>query len=183
MDREELLKLHAALGAVLALPDSIRELLVKWLETSKPNGHDPHPPVLTPTPPPAKARRRKSAFSAKTAERKLLAAMADNPGLSVIALANAAGSSRSATGERLRQMALRGTVEKDLTGRWKLKGEERPPTQGEGPGPQPAVAELTAPAEAEPLEPRPTEVHVPWIRPLVCYDRRVTSEIHRARYG
>jgi hypothetical protein len=50
--------------------------------------------------------------------------MADNPGLSVIALANAAGSSRSATGERLRQMALRGVVEKDLTGRWKLKSEK-----------------------------------------------------------
>jgi hypothetical protein len=137
VDREELLKLHAALGAVLALPDSIRELLAKWLEASKPNGHDPHPPVTRPTPRSAKAGQRKSTFSAKTAERKLLAAMRDNPGLSVIALANAAGSSRSATGERLRQLALRGLVEKDATGRWKLKGEEpRQPTQGEEQGPQ-----------------------------------------------
>ena len=67
--------------------------------------------------------------SPKTAERKLLAAMADNPGLSVIALANAAGSSRSATGERLRQMALRGVVAKDTTGRWKLKEAEPGPPQ------------------------------------------------------
>jgi len=36
--------------------------------------------------------------------------MRGNPGLSVVALANAAGSSRSATGERLRQMALRGVL-------------------------------------------------------------------------
>jgi DNA-binding IclR family transcriptional regulator len=64
-------------------------------------------------------------FAAKTAERKLLEAMRDNPGLSVVALANAAGSSRSATGERLRQLAARGVVEKDLTGRWKLKVEEK----------------------------------------------------------
>jgi Winged helix-turn-helix DNA-binding len=132
MDREELLKVHAALGAALAPPESIRELLAKWLETAKPNGRDPHPPVLPPTPRPAKTRRRKSAFSAKTAERKLLEAMRDNPGLSVIALANAAGSSRSATGERLRQLALRDLVEKDATGRWKLKGEGAgPPAQGE----------------------------------------------------
>lgn len=53
--------------------------------------------------------------------------MKDNPGLSVIALANAAGASRSAAGERLRQMAARGIVEKDLTGRWKVKAEEKEP--------------------------------------------------------
>jgi hypothetical protein len=126
MDREELLKLHAALGAVLALPESIRELLAKWLETAKPND---------------KARRRKSTFSAKTAERKLLEAMRDNPNLSVIALANAAGSSRSVTGERLRQLAVRDLVEKDATGRWKLKREE--------PGPTPS-------RESEPDPPQPS---------------------------
>ena len=127
--------LHTALGAVLAQPDSVRELLVKWLTpaAAKPNGHDPHPPVTPPAPRPAKAKTRAKArrvkpTPAQAAEQRLLAAMRDNPGLSVIALANAAGSSRSATGERLRQMALRGVVEKDLTGRWKLKGE--------GPGPQ-----------------------------------------------
>jgi hypothetical protein len=87
--------------------------------------------VLPPTPRTVKVqagRRRKSTFSAKTAERKLIEAMQANPGLSLIALANAAGSSRSATGDRLRQMALRGVVEKDPTGRWKLKGEEPRPT-------------------------------------------------------
>lgn len=62
--------------------------------------------------------------------------MRDNPGLSIVALANAAGSSRTATGERLRQMATRGLVEKDLTGRWKLKSEEpRLPLQGPMEGP------------------------------------------------
>jgi hypothetical protein len=136
VNREELVQLRDAIDMALALPDSIRELLVRWLGASKPNGHDPHPPTIASEPRRAKARRRKSTFSAKTAERKLLAAMADNPGLSVIALANAAGSSRSATGERLRQMALRGMVEKDITGRWKLKGEEpRPLPAGQDQGP------------------------------------------------
>jgi hypothetical protein len=134
MDREELLTLHAALGAVLALPDSVRELLVKWLETSKPNGHDRHASVPTSTPRTVKIQsaRRAKPTSAKTAERKLMAAMRDNPGISVVALANAAGSSRSATGERLRQLAVRGAVTKDITGRWKLKAEEPgSPAQGE----------------------------------------------------
>jgi hypothetical protein len=130
--REELVALRDAIDMTLALPDSLRALLAQWLapEASKPNGHDLRSPV--PTPPlrtvKARAARRAKPFSTKTAERRLLAAMADNPGLSVIALANAAASSRSAIGERLRQLALRGMVEKDLIGRWKLKGEEpRPP--------------------------------------------------------
>ena len=80
------------------------------------------------------AKRTRKPTPAQAAERKLLAAMRDNPGLSIVALANAAGSSRTATGERLRQMAVRGVVEKDLTGRWKLKSEE-PRSAGDDPGP------------------------------------------------
>ena len=83
---------------------------------------------MPPAPYVGKSKRGRPKASTKTAERKLITAMRDNSGLSVIALANAAGSSRSATGERLRQMALRGVVEKDLTGRWKLKGGEAHPT-------------------------------------------------------
>jgi hypothetical protein len=139
MTREELTALRDAIDMTLALPDSIRELLAQWLTpaAAKPNGRDPHPPVPTSTPHSAKAKARlRKPTSAKAAERKLIAAMRDNPGLSVIALANAAGSSRSATGERLRQLAARGVVEKDLTGRWKLKREgPRPPMQGEEPRP------------------------------------------------
>jgi hypothetical protein len=134
MEREKLLMVRALIDAFLALPEDLRAEVSRLLASGspKPNGHDPHPPVLPSTPRSAKARRRKSVFAAKTAERKLLEAMRDNPGLSVVALANAAGSSRSATGERLRQLAARGTVEKDPAGRWKLKGEAmRPPTQSE----------------------------------------------------
>ena len=89
---------------------------------------------------PGQGPRRVKPTAAQAAERQLLAAMADNPGLSVVALANAAGSSRAATGERLRQMAARGVVEKDLTGRWKLKGEEKEP------GPTSPPSNLTAAA-------------------------------------
>ena len=139
MNREELVQLRDAIDMTLALPDSIRELLAQWLtpEAAKPNGHDPHPPVPTPTPRPLKVQvaRRAKPTSAKTAERKLIAAMRDNPGLSVTALANAAGSSRSAAGERLRQMALRGLVTKDITGRWKLKEEEPHPPDPPQPSP------------------------------------------------
>jgi hypothetical protein len=129
LDQAELAALRDALDALLKCPDVAREQLVRWFtpEAAKPNGHDSHHPARPPTPRPGKARRHKPP-SAAIAERKLLEAMKNNPNMSVIALADAAGSSRSAAGERLRQMALRGLVEKDLTGRWKLKDEEpRPP--------------------------------------------------------
>jgi hypothetical protein len=128
LGREELAALRDAIDVLLRCPDAIREQLVRWFapEAAKPNGRDHDPPLASEFFPPARRVRPKA--STKNAERKLLGAMKDNPGLSVVALANAAGSSRSATGERLRQMALRGVVTKDITGRWKLKGEEpRPP--------------------------------------------------------
>jgi hypothetical protein len=109
---------------------------------SKPNGRDPHPPPIapmgvnrppnplpTPTgkgpPPPrrAKARHGKPS-SAKAAEQRLLTAMRESPGLSVAALAKAASASRSTTGERLRQLAARGAIDKDSEGHWRLMGEE-----------------------------------------------------------
>lgn len=140
MTRQELIQLRDAIDMALALPDSLRELLAQWLtpEAAKPNGHDRNAPVLMSTPRMVKvqAKRTRKPTPAQAAERKLLAAMRDNPGLSIVALANAAGSSRTATGERLRQMATRGLVEKDLTGRWKLKSEEpRLPLQGPMEGP------------------------------------------------
>jgi hypothetical protein len=83
-----------ALDTVLTLPDSVREEMARWLmpKPSKPNGHDPSPPVPTPlTPRTAKvpvARPPKPTL-AQAAEQRLLQAMRDNPGLTVIALANA----------------------------------------------------------------------------------------------
>jgi hypothetical protein len=114
---------------------------------SKPNGRDPHPPPIapmgkasetdgvssrgSPTPYAGKARAGKT----KAAERKLLEVMRSSPGLSVAALAEAAAASRSRTGERLRQLAAQGTVEKDPEGRWRIAGEAASPT------PSPAEAE------------------------------------------
>jgi hypothetical protein len=57
-----------------------------------------------PTPYAGKAPRGRPPISAKAAEQRLLAAMRETPGLSA-ALAKAAGGGRSATGERLRQLA------------------------------------------------------------------------------
>jgi hypothetical protein len=128
MDRAELVVLHAALETVLAWPDSVRDQVAAWLApiAQSGNGLDPRPPPAAATAPPrqAKARRRPNAFSAKTAEQKLLAVMRDNPNMGVVGLANASNASRSGTGERLRQFAERGVVMKDATGRWKLKGEK-----------------------------------------------------------
>jgi Winged helix-turn-helix DNA-binding len=130
MEREKLLMVRALIDAFLGLPDDLRVEVSRLLApaAAKPNGHDLHPPAPTPPLRPAKPRHLKSTFAAKTVERKLIEAMRDNPGLSVAALANAIGSGRSATGERLRQLAARGMVEKDPTGRWKLKGEATQPS-------------------------------------------------------
>jgi hypothetical protein len=137
MDREQLTALRDTLDAVLKLPDSLRNQIVQWLvpeatkpgerpnRASKPNGHDPPPVPSLPAPRSVNIQRlvQASESRARAAEQKLLKAMRDNPNLSVIALANAEGGSRSATGERLRRLAAEGTVEEDLTGRWRLKGE------------------------------------------------------------
>ena len=77
---------------------------------------------------PGKARPAKPT-SAQAAEQRLLAAVRANPGLSVNALAKAANASRSATGERLRQLGRRGVIEKGGDGRWRLAGEAAGPTQ------------------------------------------------------
>ena len=125
MNRDELAALRDAIDAVLTWPDSVRAEMTRWLapETAKPNGHDPHPP------PPRQAKVRQSAFAAKTAEQRLIAAMRDNPGASVNGLAKAAGANRSSTGERLRALAGHGVVTKDSAGHWRLKGDEARPMQ------------------------------------------------------
>jgi hypothetical protein len=97
MNREELSALRDALSLALALPDSVRALFAQWLtpETPKPNGRNPHPPVLTPTPQAVKARFIANPAKVRAAERRLLATLRDNPGASVNALAKAVAASRS----------------------------------------------------------------------------------------
>ena len=133
MDREQLTALRDATDLLLKCPDDVREQLMKWFspQAVKSNRQDPPPPPIASTPYVGKSKRGRPKISAKTAERKLLAAMADNPGLSVIALANAAGSSWSSTGERLRRLSETGAVEKDATGRWRLAGVKASPTGDE----------------------------------------------------
>ena len=144
MDRAELAALRDAIDLLLKCPDAVCVQLARWFlpKAAKGNGHDPHPLPIAPAsgiaaeplgsnpprPIKAKSARRAKPTPAQAAEQRLLAAMADNPGLSVIALANAAGDSRSATGERLRQLAAKGAIEKDSAGHWRLVGEAARPT-------------------------------------------------------
>jgi MarR family len=117
--REELIALRDAIDITLALPDSVREMLVKMLtpEPAKPNGHDRHPPApasgVSASPP----RVMKTQFIAnpahvQAAEKRLLATLRANPGASIHALAKAAGANRSSTGERLRRLAAHGVCER-----------------------------------------------------------------------
>jgi DNA-binding transcriptional ArsR family regulator len=153
MNRQELTALRDAIDLTLALPDSVREMLAHWLTpaTAKPNGHDAHPPVPTPTPRAAPtprpaaskphAAKRKihdNPANARSAERRLLAAMRDRPGASVETLAEIVGAGRSTCGERLRRLAGQELIEKDQDGRWRVKTEEpRPTAPREEPGPTP----------------------------------------------
>jgi hypothetical protein len=146
MTREELIALRDAIDITLALPDSVRELLAHWLapEAAKPNGHDLRPPVPPPPPKaapaaskPHPAKHYDNPAHARAAERKLLAAMREHPGLSAAGLAKAAGAGLSTTKERLRRMGAQELIEKVPDGRWRVKAEELdPPTQREEPGPQ-----------------------------------------------
>jgi hypothetical protein len=137
MTREELTALRDAIDMTLALPDSIRALLAQWLApaAAKPNGHDPHPPVLPPTPKaaptprpaaskPHAAKRYDNPAHARAAERRLLAAMREHPGLSAASLAKVVGAGLSTTKERLRRMGAQALIEKGADGRWRVKAEE-----------------------------------------------------------
>jgi len=139
MTREELVALRDAIDMTLALPDSLREMLAQWLApAAKPNGHDPHPPAPTPTPKaasrPHASKRYDNPAHARAAERKLLAAMREHPGLSAAALAKVVGAGLSTTKERLRRMGAQELIEKAPEGHWRVKGEE--PSAREEPGPQ-----------------------------------------------
>jgi hypothetical protein len=152
MNREELAALRDAIEVVLTWPDAVKAEMARWLtpEAAKGNCRDPHPPPIAargkgvetasiplsqspPPPRPGKARLNTPPTSAKATDRKLIEAMRDNPGLTVVALANAARSSRSATGDRLRRLAASGAIEKDAAGRWRLVGEKAGPTQPPSP--------------------------------------------------
>jgi hypothetical protein len=141
MTREELTALRDAIDITLALPDSIREMLAQWLTPAiaRPNGHDLRPPV--PTPParpaaPVKAKSYDNPAHARAAERKLLAAMREHPGLSTASLAKLVGAGLSTTKERLRRMGAQDLIEKAPDGRWRVRsGEPRPSSAREEPGP------------------------------------------------
>jgi Winged helix-turn-helix DNA-binding len=131
--REELTALRDAIDLALALPDSIRELLAQWLapEASKPNRHDRSPSVPMPRPAASKphaAKRHDNPANARAAERKLLAAMRERPGLSAALLAKVVGAGLSTTKERLRRMGAQELIEKGPDDRWQVKGEEARPT-------------------------------------------------------
>jgi len=151
MTREELAALRDALDGALALPESVLNLLALILapvtsstrpdlgalkSAQKPNGHDRHrpqaaaqaaPPSALATRPERASLQRKPVLPA--AERKLITALTDNPGLSAARLAKAAGMSRSGAGDRLRRLARAGVIEKDDDGRWRIKETEPGPPQ------------------------------------------------------
>lgn len=108
-------------------------------------------------------------IAAQAAEQQLIDAMRDNPGLSVIALAHAAGFNRSTAGERLRQLASRGIVEKDAAGRWRLTEVEEEPDDD-------------VPVTLRTPEPEPG-AQSRWLKPLSCYERKETTVVEGLRYG
>jgi hypothetical protein len=133
MNRKELAVLRDAISTVLAWPDAVRDQVARWIaapEAARPNGGDPHPPAVASTesifetedasPSSRQVKARRSKPPSAKAEQRLLAAMRESPGVSVIALARAAGGGRSATAERLRGLASRGMVTKDSAGHWRL---------------------------------------------------------------
>lgn len=150
MDREQLTALRDVLNLILRLPDPVCGQLVQWLtpEIAKPNGHDPSPLVHAPPPGPAKVKAKTSFEAvhraklndARTAEQRLVAAMRNNPNMTVIALANLIDASRSSTGERLRRLSETGAVEKDAAGRWRLKAGEAKEAEEAGKDVHPTIA-------------------------------------------
>jgi hypothetical protein len=136
MTREELIALRDAIDLTLALPESVRELLAQWLAPAavKPNGHDHAPAPRQAASRPARKPYDNPA-NARAAERKLLAALRDNPGFSAARLAVLVGAGVSATKERLRRMGAQELLEKGLDGKWRpiAPKEQRPPQAAAAP--------------------------------------------------
>ena len=135
MNRENLVALHTAMGAVLSWPPAVLDEIARWLApAAKPNGHDPQPsngkgldppPTASPSPraPPHAGKTRHGLAAAKTGEL-ILEALRDAPGLSAAKLSVAVRANRSTVGDRLRELTQRGLVEKDADGRWRVVEEK-----------------------------------------------------------
>jgi DNA-binding MarR family transcriptional regulator len=94
-------------------------------------------PTLKAASKPHTAKRYDNPAHARAAERRLLAAMREHPGLSAASLAKVVGAGLSTTKERLRRMGEQDLIEKGPDGRWRVKVEEpRPPAQSEEARPQ-----------------------------------------------
>jgi DNA-binding transcriptional ArsR family regulator len=162
MNREDLSTLRDALDVILRLPDALRGQVAAWLapEATKSNGHgngvgldlstgarEPISPRAAPPPPRTAAKtstraqpaRHVGPVDARTAERKLIAAMQASPGSSIAALANATEVSRSTMERRLQRLAAAGQIEKDRAGRWRAVEEEARPAMVEPHPPSPSL--------------------------------------------
>jgi hypothetical protein len=103
-----------------------------------------------------------------TVELRLLEALQQTPGLTMVEFARVVGCCKSVTGDRLRQLARDRKVERDPGGHWRW-GEElhvdaEPPTERERSTPALGVKPF-------------------WIRSVNDYVRTVTSEFQCVRYG
>ena len=155
MNRAHLVTLHAAMSALLALPPSMLDEIARWLAPAKaqwPRSASAQrkgprsAPIASPSPrstPQAGKTRHDLRPTAKTAERKLIAAMQASPGSSIAALANATDVSRSTMERRLQRLAAAGQIEKDHAGRWRPSSSK-------------PLAEEARPARVEPRPPSPS---------------------------
>jgi hypothetical protein len=55
--------------------------------------------------------------------------------------------------------------------------------EGGGTAPYAAAVELTAEPKPDRVNPEPPGAPARWLKPLECYDRRESSEVHGSRYG
>jgi hypothetical protein len=90
------------------------------------------PPPAAPTLPADRARHVSNSAQVQADERRLLAALRDHPSASAGMLARIINANLSSTKDRLRRFAVRGAIEKDAAGGWRLKSEEPGPTPPPG---------------------------------------------------
>jgi hypothetical protein len=102
----------------------------------------------------------------ETVELRLLGALQQTPGLTIVELNRIVGCCRTITGDHLRRLAWDGTLEKDPSGHWRYA----------------TAAELEATPAPKPRELRAAE-HAPWVKSILSYERRETTIVEGLRYG
>ena len=80
-------------------------------------------------------------------------------------------------------MGAQELIEKAPDGRWQVRSEEPRDRRVTSRALRSASSELEATPDPKPLELQPPAAHAPWVKSILCYERKETTIVEGQRYG